>query len=248
VPPARQPVVLFGGFASTAHVYAGMERALIALGQPTEVVATHPLQWLLGLVPAGWLGPLETLHRTVRRAVQRSATGKVTLVGHSAGGVLARLYLAPEPFVGRTFAGVTHIGHLITLGSPHYNRQRWLHGGMMSRWIELRYPGAYFSGQVRYTCVAGKLRRGDPSGSLRDRHAYAFYRRICGEGRVWGDGLVPLRSALLDGAVHIRVDGVAHFAGYGEQWYGSPAVVAQWWARAQTGKGPYMDPVRREQG
>ena len=166
----------------------------------------------------------------MRLAVRQSATGKVTLVGHSAGGVLARIYLSPKPFLGHAYRGLGHIHHLITLGSPHDNQRKSLHGGRMSRWVEKRYPGAYFAPRVKYTSVAGKLLRGNREGSLRERHAHVFYEEIIGSGDVWGDGLVPVASALLHGSQQIVLDGVSHFTGFGGPWYGAAEVIPQWWS------------------
>ncbi|MFL7810494.1 MAG: esterase/lipase family protein, partial [Anaerolineae bacterium] len=154
-----QPIVVLGGFASPSTVYTGF-RDLLAerSGQPVWVVPTQTRDWLPSIVPAGWALLLAKLRRSVQEALRHSTTGKVTLIGHSAGGVLARLYLAPEPFMGHVYRGREHVDRLVTLGSPHYNQQRWLHGGLMSRWIERRYPGAFYR-QVRYTSVAGRLTR-----------------------------------------------------------------------------------------
>ena len=229
-----QPIVVLGGFASPSAVYT-VFRDLLAerSGQPVWVVPTLTRDWLPSIVPAGWALLLAKLRRSVQEALRHSTTGKVTLIGHSAGGVLARLYLAPEPFVGRVFRGLDFVDHLITLGSPHYNQQRWLHGGLMSRWIERRYPGAFFR-QVRYTSVAGRLTRGDRRGSLLERNAYRFYDKIAGEGDAWGDGLIPVQAALLEGAEPIVLERVSHFVGFGGPWYGSENVLPCWWQESWT--------------
>jgi pimeloyl-ACP methyl ester carboxylesterase len=225
-----QPIVLLGGFASPSALYAGLRDLLVEIArQPVWVVPTQTWDWLPSVVPHGWAHLLARLQRSVQQALRRSTTGKVTLIGHSAGGVLARLYLAQEPFMGRAYRGLDHVGHLVTLGSPHYNQQRWLHGGLMSRWIERRYPGACYEEQVRYTCVAGRLMRGDRRGSLHERNAYRFYDEIAGDGTAWGDGLIPVQAALLDGARPLVLEGVSHFTGFGGPWYGSRDVVPRWW-------------------
>ncbi|HIE37653.1 MAG TPA: hypothetical protein EYH30_00465 [Anaerolineales bacterium] len=161
----------------------------------------------------------------VRGAARLSTTGRVTLIGHSSGGVMGRLYLSPRPFLGPAFYGLEYVDLLVTLGSPHYNWR----GGRMRRWVEEQYPGAYFAPQVRYVSVAGKLLRGDRAGSLRERLAYRFYERLCGDGRAWGDGSVPVPSALLHGSRQVVLEGVGHFAGFGGPWYGTEGVVPRWW-------------------
>jgi pimeloyl-ACP methyl ester carboxylesterase len=186
--PVVQPIVLLGGFASPSVVYTGFRDLLAQMsGQPVCVVPTSTLGWLPSILPGGWALLLAKLQRSVQEALRCSTTGKVTLIGHSAGGLLARLYLAPDPFVGHTYGGLEHVDQLVTLGSPHSNQQRWLHGGLMSRWIERRYPGAFYRDQVRYMSVAGKMIHGNRRGSLLERHAYRFYEGIAGEGDVWGE-------------------------------------------------------------
>jgi pimeloyl-ACP methyl ester carboxylesterase len=234
----RQPVVILGGFMSSYQVYSGLRARLARLSTgPVHLVAVRSHHWVTVAAPPGWVYLLGKLDRTVHEALGASATGKVTLVGHSAGGVLARLYLSRHSFLGQAYCGLDHVSHLITLGSPHYNQRRWLHGGMMSRWLESRYPGAFFAPEVKYTAVAGSSLRGDPCGSLRERHAYRFYRQLTGDGEEWGDGLVPVSSALLAGADPIVLDGVGHFAGFGTSWYGSEQVLAVWWRAAHANDG-----------
>lgn len=225
----EEPIVIIGGFLSSSALYLRMKDRLVArTGQPVSIVRIQSFDWLAAIVPACWPRLLRQLGRAVHAAARDSATGKVTLVGHSAGGVLARLYLSPEPFLGRSYRGLDYVDHLITLGSPHYNRRRWIYGGMMSNWVDKRQPGAFFAPQVRYTSVAGKLTRGDRHGSPHERHTYALYRDMIGDGAVWGDGLIPVSAALLQGSRHVVLDGVGHFAGFGGPWYGAEGVILRW--------------------
>ena len=243
---SRQPIVILGGFLSFSMLYVEMAGVLTQISeQPVHVVEIQSLDWIPSIVPLGWAGLLRKLDHTVHQAVGQSATGKVTLVGHSAGGVLGRIYLSPKPFLGHTYCGLEFIDHLITLGSPHYNQRRSLHGGRMSRWVEKRYPGAFFAPRVKYTSVAGKLLRGDRQGALRERHAYIFYEEIIGAGDIWGDGLVPVSSALLRGSQQIILDGVSHFTGFGGPWYGSVEVIPRWW-NISAGRAELEDKGDRE--
>ena len=233
--PVRQPIVILGGFLSFPRLYQDM-RAVLAqiVGQPVWIVEAWPHDWVRTVSPAGWAHLLGQLERTVQHAVRDSVTGKVTLIGHSSGGVMARLYLAdqsirrPTPFAGKlmghAYCGLDKVDRLITLGSPHYN----LRVGRMRRLVEEQYPGSYFP-QVRYASVAGKGTMGRRHGSLRERWAYRSYERLSGEGDVWGDGLVPVSSALLHGSQQIVLEDVGHFAGFGRSWYGTPEIVSRWW-------------------
>jgi pimeloyl-ACP methyl ester carboxylesterase len=229
-----EAIVILGGFMSLSAWYSAMRLALVQLtGQTVCVVATRSAHWIPSMVPAGWLYLLRKLDSTVRTAAKHTTSGRVTLIGHSAGGVLGRLYLSPKPFLGQEYRGLTRVSRLITLGSPHYNQRRWIHGGMMARWVDKRVPGACFAPQVQYCSVAGKLIRGDRQGSLRERHAYRFYDQIGGVGDAWGDGLVPIASALLAGSQQITLEGVGHFVGFGNPWYGTKESIAVWWQACQ---------------
>jgi len=225
-----QPIVIFGGFMSFSMLYWEMRDALASFtGQPVWIVETLGHDWLPSVTRLGWAYLLRKLDRTVQQALGESATDKVTLIGHSAGGVLARLYLSPKPFLGHAYRGLDHVDHLITLGSPHHNQGGLTRGGPMSRWVEQRYPGAHFAPQVKYASVAGKLIRGDPAGSLHERWVYNNYAKIGGDGSAWGDGLIPVDSALLRGSNQLVLDGVSHFSGFGGPWYGSQEIIPLWW-------------------
>ena len=233
-----QPIVILGGFLSEGKIYGSMKNALAACsGQPVLIVDTHTTDWLPAVVARGWSLVLNKLDETVNEAVALSTDGKVTLVCHSAGGVLARLYLGANPFFGTVYDGKRYVDHLITLGSPHYNGKNVMYGGAMSRYVEDLYPGAHFSEEVQYISVAGRVVQGDRKGTGRQRQAFRVYNNIIGQGDVWGDGLIPVRSALLEGSRQIELDGVGHFVGFGGSWYGVPEVIARWWTLVKKDAG-----------
>lgn len=213
-----------------ATVYKGLSHTLSALsGQKVWVVDTRVFDWLTSISKIGWFLVLNKLDITVRKALKNTTMSKLTLIGHSQGGVLARLYLRPEPFIGKQFNGVDQIDHLITLGSPHLNQGGLQRGGYMSRWIDRQVPGSAFSPRVRYTSVAGKFIRGNSTGARFERFAYRVYKEICAEGESWGDGIVPISSALLPDSQHIVLNGVSHYSLLGEPWYGNQEVLPLWW-------------------
>lgn len=226
--------MILGGFLGSASVYRGMqERLRVLAGTPAYVVPVGVRQWAATTRASGWLAVLRLLDRTVDRALVESGADAVTLVGHSSGGVMGRLYLSPGPFQGQRFAGLEKVRHLVTLGSPHHN----VRGSRLRKWVDRTLPGAYFAPRVAYTAVAGRAVRGDPAGSLKERSVAYLYRQLCGDGHAWGDGLVPLPSALLDGARAVVLDGVHHAPVGGARWYGSDEVVPGWWSATHPGAG-----------
>jgi hypothetical protein len=50
-------------------------------------------------------------------------------------------------------------------------------------------------------------------------------------------GLVPVASALLEGAEALVLEGVAHGGAFGPVWYGTPAVVERWWTAVASPAG-----------
>jgi hypothetical protein len=67
--------------------------------------------------------------------------------------------------------------------------------------------------QVKYITVAGKYIRGAPllgPGPWPSRIVGAGYKQVCGDAEAWGDGVVPVPSAHLEGALQLTLDGVYH--------------------------------------
>jgi pimeloyl-ACP methyl ester carboxylesterase len=223
------PIVILGGAFSWPGVYAGMRRTLEACaGVPVSVVPVHPADWAIAVTEYGWQRILRKVDREVRRMTADTGRPRVVLVGHSAGGVVGRLYLSPEPFRGDTYAGLERVAQLITLGSPNTNQRI----GPMRRWVDARYPGACFSPAVRYTSVAGRRLEGRRHGTPAQRAAHSAYRTLSGYGAVWGDGLVPVSVALLPGAGAVVLDDVGHGPVLSRPWYGTAEIVRRWWAAA----------------
>ena len=223
-------IVVLGGFLSQAPLYSGFKSRLMALTEKrVYVVNTSFLDWASTLTELGWLLVLNKLDATVKEAFADCANQKLALIGHSQGGILGRLYLSHHPVMGKRFGGQAYIEHLITLGSPHQNQGGIQRGGNMARWVQKRVPDSAFAPQVRYTSVAGRYIHGQQSGKPSERFAFKVYQDICKNGDVWGDGIVPVSSALLPGSEQITLDGVSHHSIIGRPWYGSEALIQQWW-------------------
>jgi pimeloyl-ACP methyl ester carboxylesterase len=241
VEPGQGPgIIILGGFLSPAAIYTGFGRTLSRLsGHSVYIVGVKTVDWLPSITPLGWLRLLNKLDYAVRQVIAEHGD-QVTLIGHSAGGVLSRLYLGQQPLFGRRYDGKRWVKHVITLGSPHYNEQRW-RGGMMSRWVQNRYPDAFFAGPVRYTSVAGRIIQGKEDGTPREQFAFRSYRDLAGDGTAWGDGMIPVKSALLRNSQQITLEGVSHYRGFGGPWFGDDNIVERWWFQAQaadTGSTP----------
>ena len=222
--PPLQPVVILGGFLITPEAYAGIASWLRHQGAEVEVVPASRLDWMLTTWALGWTRLLDRVHELVTHLARHSPTGKVTLIGHSSGGVMLRLYLTDELFAGRCYRGSDLCNRLITLGSPHQAQRATPLRAMVDR----RFPGVAVDG-IDYLAVAGclDLASANASGFSR-RSASGSYRNIAGTVDVDGDGLVPVESALLTGARHLVLADTAHGGLFGSSWYGSDDRIGLW--------------------
>ncbi|MEA5474228.1 esterase [Synechococcus sp. CCY9201] len=234
----QQPIVILGGFLITAEAYEPLRLWLQdQTSQPVLLVPASRFDWLLTSFPFGWVRLLDRVAVLVAEQAARSSTGRVTLIGHSSGGVMLRLFLADQPFEGRTYNGKARADTLVMLGSPHTARR----ATPLRQRVDRELPGCPFADQVRYVSVAGDLPPAAFSPTAR-RLAPSSYRNICGDADAPGDGLVPVTSALLAGSEAITLAGVAHGGAFGPRWYGTPEVAAQWWPAVVAGLGEGAGP------
>jgi hypothetical protein len=236
-------VLIIGGFMSSPPLYRGLAELLRERGAAdVRIAPIWTPDWMLAT--ARGQGPVATRAGKALVAASEasdsslaSAGAPVLVVGHSAGGVIARILTAPEPFEGRAMNGSGRIGAIVTLGSPHVAGD---HGaaersGETSRWATEHVPGTLFAPRTGYLAVGSRAVVGDPDGDGRSRTAYRFYAGVLesvDDGPVEGDGLIPLASTLLPGAESIVFDDALHGFFIAGAWYGDAAHVEAWWPRA----------------
>ncbi|CAM8941862.1 unnamed protein product [Rhodiola kirilowii] len=253
-----RPAVILPGLGNNTGDYEKLQMTLMEKGGVPSVVAkVSRFDWFrnaAGLVDANyWTGTLsprpvldwylKRVDDAVREAKELAEGGTFSVIGHSAGGWLARVYM--EEF------GRDGISLLLT----------W-HSSLATQCAKPEYTP-----EVKYVCIAGRYIQGSPivgpsdvasdytttslntiqpdseaatlnditksaPPTLRARFVGQGYKQVCGRSDVWGDGVVPEVSAHLDGALNISLDGVYHSpVGSDDElrpWYGSPAIVDQW--------------------
>ena len=108
-----QPVVVLGGFLITAEAYDPLaEWIATRTGAPVTVVPVSRLDWLATSWGFGWIRLLDRVDAAVRELQVRSGSSRVTLIGHSSGGVMLRPYLSGESFCGRRYGGADRCNRL----------------------------------------------------------------------------------------------------------------------------------------
>lgn len=224
------PIVIVGGHMTWTLNYRGLARILAEIsGSEVYIVPITPLDWVLGHI-RGYGQLVFEVASMVDKALLESGSEKAVLVGHSAGGILARVYIGGDPpYGGRRYAGHRRISHLITLGAPHSVPEK----GDLTPIAEINklFPGAlHESAGLRYLCVAGAAVDGASSRRARKR-----YERFGSDGRVKGDGEVPVQSAVLSGAESLVLHDLYHGRLHGwrkGRWYGSDReTVERWWPK-----------------
>jgi hypothetical protein len=241
LPPedARPHVVIVGGFMTMPPNYWPLRRRLLARGAASVAIAPIGFgDW----IAAGFVGfgPLLTAAaRTITDAHRRAGSTPILVVGHSAGGIVARLALSPTPYRGRSGIDPATVGALVTLGTPHglgSMRVRIPHAGHhATRFLDRVAPGAHHFGTTAYLTVGSRaLVRGRASRRPWERVVELGYGMLLGSvpddvGEASpGDGIVPVAAVHLEGAEQLTFDDVKH-GHIGGPWYGDERVIDRWW-------------------
>lgn len=164
---------------------------------------------------------------------------KVALIGHSAGGWIARAYLSNRNYGGKVYNGNKYIHSLVTLGSPQMDAPGPAFEGI--KWVN-KEPA-----QVPSLAVGGTGFNGDLWGTF-TQGSYTFCSSDGSDGSCFtGDGVTPIQSSLAyPGAETMELPGVHHFCWSdvfggdwvskelhadfkgGSPWYGSDKVIDKW--------------------
>lgn len=224
------PTVIIPGYLAGAAPYRGLEADLNQRGIWAQVVPLTQASWLPTFGGRSVQPILQALATAVEQAMAVTGSDRVNLVGHSAGGWIARIYLGDVPYDvhpadrdrPNCWSGHRHVQTLITLGTPHSSQERWTRRNL--DFVNQTYPGAYQE-TVRYICFAGKAVFGQ---RWRTWFTYNSYQLTDGEGACWGDGITPITAAHLEGANNQVLDNVFHSPKPGIAWYGTPKIVDQW--------------------
>lgn len=224
------PTVIIPGYFAGASPYRALETDLRRRGIEATVVPLTQASWIPTIGGRSIQPILMAIAETIASVKVETGCDRVNLVGHSAGGWIARIYLGEQPYdvhpVDRqrrnVWSGHHHVETLLTLGTPHFSQERWTRRNL--DFVNQTYPGAFHE-SVSYVCFAGKSVFGQ---RWRTWFTYNSYQITSGQGACWGDGITPITAAHLAKATNITLDHVFHSPKPGVDWYGTPHVVEQW--------------------
>ena len=217
-----EPIVIVGGATWWPRSYREFAGILGEIsGSKVYVARITPLDWALGAI-RGYGQLVFEVASAVDRALIGSESKKVVLIGHSAGGLACRVYLGGDPpYGGRRYSGHRRVSQLITLGTPHTTEKK---GPAPIILVNELFPGALYRDGVRYLSIAGDALNGSSSPRIKRR-----YEQLVEDGRVSGDGVVPVSAALLADSETEVLRGVHHNRRMG-RWYGSDGeTIGRWW-------------------
>lgn len=223
----QRPIVIVGGWLSSPNDYFGMARTLAAppYGRIVYITDFGRIAWA-SLRDPDFTPVLDVLAQTVELALAETGADRIDLIGHSAGGRIARAYLGHLPYNGKVYNGQRFVATLTTLGTAHTTYEVWVK--IFAGLVNERYPGAFYP-HISYRSVAGRSVHGRRFGTLEEIIAFRSYEVSFGDGNQIGDGIVPTHACYLEGADNIILEGARH-APYNapRTWYGAPEVIPLW--------------------
>ncbi|XP_077238835.1 alpha/beta-Hydrolases superfamily protein [Tasmannia lanceolata] len=166
-----RPAVILPGLGNNTGDYDKLAFSLKEYGVPSVIAKVSRVDWLrnaAGLFDGNyWRGTfrprpildwyLERVENAISEAKLLSEGGSLSIIGHSAGGWLARVCL--EEF------GMSHVSLLLTLGTPHLPPPKGLSGvidqtrGLLN-YVEEYCSRAVYTPELKYVCIAGRYIQG----------------------------------------------------------------------------------------
>lgn len=261
----RPRFLILPGFGNDAVDYCnplkrGVEFSFVNFltlrGYEVDVVPIQRLQWLnilRAIVSKDfWTSTCkpEFLFDFYFRAVDESVRNlnaksvePIILIGHSAGGWLARGILGDGEWAGSGTPSCDLVAGLVTLGAPHLppaeGAADMTRGALRS--VDFMFPGAHLCSDTKrrifYITVAGTAVTGNRlavEGSI-EKFASNSYEQVTGVsselGEIVGDGVVPTSHAHLIGAEQITLPNCFHSI-QSDKWYGGDCFIDSWLPQA----------------
>jgi len=238
-------VVILPGLGNCKQDYASLEQSLRTRGfQNVYILDIQRYDWARNaagfLLADYWQGTLkpnqvltwffDRVDRLIQDVETKHAMSKIHLIGHSAGGWLARVYLGE---VYNRSSVEERFESLITLGTPHFPPPKGFVDqtrGLLN-YVNDRYPDTFHN--MNYVCIGATSVQGSTKifqgASLDELIAYWSYLPLAGNGNLLGDGIIPWDISCLPSATQVRLDSVKHSnLTDKDNWYGSEQNIDYW--------------------
>jgi len=158
---------------------------------------------------------MKQVDSTIREVVDKEKS-PVIVIGHSAGGWLARACMADGKwFTDNSILTSELILGLCTLGTPHIppigGNPDMTRGALT--FVHKNYPDAFLKERLFYITVAGTSVASNLKGNAFEKFAADSYPQVSGidEFNQIGDGVVPLSCAHISGSIQINIPGFIYF-------------------------------------
>lgn len=236
--PIRLPVLILPGLGNSSADYTKLASQLAARGHTASVVPIARWQWSLNargfFTRDYWratLRPNQVLNwyfdrvdKGVNELRQVVAESSIHVVGHSAGGWLARAYLAERA------PDDMRVEKLVTLGTPSTPPQQGKLDQTRGLLAYVERKCSMIANVKEMVCVAGSGTIGKPigKGSIWEYIAFLSYAAVCGRGDVDGDGVTPLQAACAKDGKLVVCEQCSHSMLTSPQWYGSGKAFEKW--------------------
>lgn len=153
------PIVIIPGYGAPAFSYMAFQTMLQAALPENTYVGVVPVMRRHWALTAGGR-PMTPILRIVDQAVQtalaKTGASHVTLIGHSAGGWIGRVYLGDQSYPptssGVVYNGRRFVKQLVCLGTPHSSGEPVTRKNMS--FVNVNYPGAFYD-DVEYLNFGG---------------------------------------------------------------------------------------------
>jgi triacylglycerol esterase/lipase EstA (alpha/beta hydrolase family) len=163
-------VVIVPGYGSDAGDYVALSHALAHALGPSVVVRIAPVRWYTWVRTVGGLpvtAVLEAIDAAVDDVLAETGASRVTVVGHSAGGWIARIWLSRDAaYHGTVWAGADRARRLICLGTPQTSAEPVTQRNML--FVAEACADCAEAPDVEYICLCGSG-VGIPETALTDR-------------------------------------------------------------------------------
>lgn len=154
------PVVIIPGYGAPASAYKRFRDSLAATLPSSTYVSVVPVtrrEWAMTVGGRPMTPVLRLVDLAVRTALSETGASHVTLVGHSAGGWIGRVYLGDQPYPAShptavAWNGRRFVHQLVCLGTPHSSGEPVTRRNMS--FVNFNYPGAFYN-DVEYLNFAG---------------------------------------------------------------------------------------------